>query len=225
MRKSIQVSERENHSLSNKRQTAWILTLSGVVWLLTLWIGFGKLLTYSYAAGPVEVSPGRWPAESQIHSVHERPTLIMFAHPKCPCTRASLGELARLVAMCPGKFDAHVEFLRPVNCSEEWARSDLWDNASVIPGVTVRSDSNGVEAGRFNATTSGYVVLYSASGDLLFSGGITASRGHSGDNAGRDALVMLLNGSTSVQIQTPVFGCPLGNADTACSGGMVSCAR
>jgi hypothetical protein len=44
---------------------------------------------------------------------------------------------------------------------------------------------------------------------LIFSGGITAARAHPGDNAGRSALVALLNRAPADRAGTNVFGCPL----------------
>ena len=75
--------------------------------------------------------------------------------------------------------------------------------------VAVRVDPEGVEARRFGSQTSGQIMLYDADGQLLFSGGITAARGHSGDNAGRNAILSLLTSGSSEQRGTPVFGCPL----------------
>lgn len=92
---------------------------------------------------------------------------------------------------------------------EDWMKTDLWREASKIPGATVHADSNGTEAKNFYIETSGDTVLYNSSGHLMFEGGITNSRGHSGDNAGRDALVALLNNEISTEIKNPVFGCPL----------------
>jgi hypothetical protein len=57
--------------------------------------------------------------------------------------------------------------------------------------------------------------LYGPGGDLLFSGGITAARGHSGDNCGRSTIISLLTEETANApvragpAQTFVFGCPL----------------
>jgi len=70
-------------------------------------------------------------------------------------------------------------------------------------------DDDGVEAARFGAATSGQVILYDRDGRLLFSGGITASRGHAGDNDGRDAIVSLLGGGRGTRHSSPVFGCSL----------------
>jgi hypothetical protein len=70
-------------------------------------------------------------------------------------------------------------------------------------------DQGGVEARRFDVEGSGHVLLYAPSGKLLFSGGITPSRGHEGDNAGRSAIVsLILRGHAPVD-HTPVFGCSL----------------
>jgi hypothetical protein len=68
-----------------------------------------------------------------------------------------------------------------------------------------------VEAGRFGAETSGHTLLYGADGRLLFSGGITASRGHAGENAGESAIIALVNHQTPLRSQTLVFGCSLTN--------------
>jgi len=44
---------------------------------------------------------------------------------------------------------------------------------------------------------------------LVFSGGITQSRGHAGDNAGENAIISLINTRAADQAKTPVFGCSL----------------
>jgi hypothetical protein len=86
--------------------------------------------------------------------------------------------------------------------------------------VTVVRDDDGREARRFGVEASGETLLYDADGSLLFSGGITAARGHAGDNAGRTELVSLLNHEPSSRTNivdrtgshrdaTSVFGCPL----------------
>jgi hypothetical protein len=85
----------------------------------------------------------------------------------------------------------------------------LWRQAAAIPGVTVHSDDGGVETRRFHAETSGYTVLYDPRGNLLFQGGITSSRGHEGDNAGRTALESLVQGKVFSQVRTSVYGCSL----------------
>lgn len=140
------------------------------------------------------------------------PTLVMFVHPRCPCSRASLGELAVLLAQSPQRVNVHVVFLKPAEVDGRWLASDLWRQAELISGVTLDTDEAGTEARRFQSQISGDTVLYAAGGKLLFHGGITAERGHAGDNAGRSTLLALLKNQTfgAGKIpSTPVFGCAL----------------
>jgi len=135
----------------------------------------------------------------------------MLAHPRCPCTAASVGELAQIMAQLEGKIAAYVLFIQPKGTGNAWEDTDLRRSAEAIPGVKVILDPDGVEAGRFGAETSGHTLVYGADGRLLFSGGITASRGHAGDNVGASAIIALLNHQKPVRTQTLVFGCSLGH--------------
>ncbi len=191
---------------------AAIIWLAAVVGALTLMEG------HANQPGPSGTIPAHWPRESLIPLDARRPTLIFFAHPRCPCTRASLGELELLLARCQGQVSAHVVFIRPAGTSEDWAQTDLWREAAAIPGVSIHSDSAGVETRRFHSETSGQTVLYDPEGRLLFEGGITLSRGHSGDNPGRSALVALLERQVSDRTNTPVFGCSLVDPESRTGG-------
>ena len=70
-------------------------------------------------------------------------------------------------------------------------------------------------ARRYGAATSGYAVLYAPDGRLAFAGGITAGRGHEGDNAGEDAILDAINSGPAGGCPTrmPVFGCALFDDD------------
>jgi hypothetical protein len=180
-----------------------------LLWLTVVGGGFLVLLRYQSAGGTVGSTPSQWPSAAHISLDHNRPTMILFAHPKCPCTRASMEELNRILAQCSGKVTAHVLFFRPADLPDSWARAGLWPSAAAIPGVVVQEDRDGAQACLFGAETSGYLVLYDPHGQLLFKGGITGSRGHAGDNAGENAVVSLLTGQTAALTQTPVYGCSL----------------
>jgi hypothetical protein len=187
-----------------------ILTAAGALWLSMIGAGLGLLWNYEGTPGvAAAATPGRWPAASRIKPDAQRATLVMLAHPHCPCTRASIGELARLMTQAQGRVTAYVLFVKPPLFSDGWEQTDLWASAAAIPGVTVVRDDDGAEAVRFHAATSGQTVLYDAAGNLLFSGGITSARGHAGDNAGRTAIVSLLTSDEAEERGTPVFGCPL----------------
>jgi hypothetical protein len=139
-----------------------------------------------------------------------------------------VGELAKLMTACQGKLVAKVLMLRPPTMPAGWERTDLWDSAAAIPGVLVVADVDGAEARRFGAETSGQSLLFAADGRLLFAGGMTESRGHSGDNDGRSTLMSLvLTGSITAQpAHTPVYGCPLFDESSNClKPGASTCRR
>ena len=181
----------------------------GVFWLLAAGIGFVWILNYQSTSGAAGIAPEHWPTGTQITLDSQRDTLVMFAHPQCPCTRASMEELNRLLARTEGKVVVQVFFFKPDKFSGDWVHSDLWKSAAAIPGVVVREDPNGAQARLFGAETSGDVLLYDTHGRLLFNGGITGSRGHAGDNAGEDAVLAILAGRDTGVKQTQVFGCSL----------------
>ena len=199
-----------------------VLLPMGVLWLAAVTGGSLALFNYANTPGRDGCAPRQWVADSAIKHDSGIPTLVMFAHPRCPCTRASIGELNSLMAHCRGKVSANVVFYRPKS-AEQWPESDLWRSAAAIPGVKVRWDDDGIEARRFHAQTSGSTLLYDSQGRLLFSGGITGARGHAGDNAGHAAVAALLLGSVPDLTKTPVFGCALTGSESKCQEGGSSC--
>jgi hypothetical protein len=178
-------------------------------WLLSAVAGFGVLAKYQSTKGSVGKTPYGWPQGAQVALDKTRDTLIMFAHPQCPCTRASIEELNRLMAKSHGQLTAKVYFFRPHDSQSDWMKTDLCRTAASIPGVSVLEDVDGAQAQLFGAETSGYVLLYDTRAQLLFSGGITESRGHAGDNAGENTIVSLASGEEVSLKQTAVYGCSL----------------
>lgn len=195
--------------LQRKAKNVLTTALLSIAWVGALGFGVRTLLDYESSPGRVGSVPKSWPADCAIQLAEDRPTLIMLAHPRCPCTRASMDELSRVMGHARGKIHAYVLFYTPDGSGVEWENTSLRQVAAQIPGVTVLSDVDGAEARRFGAQTSGHTFLFDVDGRLLFDGGITASRGHSGDNAGEDAIMSLLDNRRSDQSETLVFGCSI----------------
>jgi hypothetical protein len=196
---------------ARRQRSIWTtaLVLSTLVWFVACFIGFKALFDYGQAPGPLAQLPIQWPADSKLQIKPNRPTLVMFVHPKCPCTRASIGELAEFMAHAPKHLTVYVVFLLPNGYAEDWAKSDLWQSAAAILGVQCVFDRDGSETRRFHANTSGQVATYDAAGHLLFSGGLTPSRGHFGDSRGMDLALASVSCPASKLSNSAVFGCPL----------------
>lgn len=183
--------------------------LVATVWLSVIGIFFASLFTYASTTGPAGNPPPLWPASTTIAHSQNGKTLVMFAHPRCPCTRASLQELDAVVASHPEFDRLQVVFFRPNVHDGSWSDTDIVHQACAMSRVDVSWDDGGRLASQFGAQTSGHVLIYDDQGQLAFSGGITALRGHEGWNTGRAAAVAVGRGESPKVSQTPIFGCPL----------------
>ena len=181
----------------------------GAAWLAVVAAQVSGLLRYQSEAGAVGGAPPTWPEAAPVALDASRSTLLFFAHPHCPCTRASVAELDRVMARSAGRFDAHAFFYADPAMGEGWERSGLWSAAAAIPGLSVRADPLGETARRFGAMTSGQVSIYAPDGRLRFRGGITSARGHEGDGAGKSAVLALALGGEPELCETAVYGCGL----------------
>src|SRR5882762_9353864 len=56
------------------------------------------LINYTQRAGDPAQPPTEWPMTSSIAHAPGKAPLIMVAHPRCPCTRASVEDLSQLMA-------------------------------------------------------------------------------------------------------------------------------
>src|SRR2546425_11938237 len=80
----------------------------GVVWIAAVVGGLRSLMSYESSPGTVGNVRVEWPAKSKLSPPTNRSVLIMLAHPRCPCTRASVAELAKIMAQVQGKVSAYV---------------------------------------------------------------------------------------------------------------------
>lgn len=215
--RTAELKKGPNSTRADQRRLAIVSSI--LLWFIVVAVGLTFLWSYESTPGVAAAPPNRWPGVSRIKPTPGRATLVMLTHPQCPCTRASIEELDKIMAHCQGRLDAYVVLTRPVGVSDAWVETDLWRRALKIPGVTLVIDQDGIEAQRFRAATSGQVLLYGTDGRLLFSGGITSSRGHVGDNTGESAIESLINTGSANDDHSLVFGCPLFNPDSECRKG------
>jgi len=114
----------------------------------------------------------------------------MAVHPRCPCTRASLAELARLLAKGPRGSHLHFLVWRGATLPADWEKDGVNEIAARFPAATIYVDDNGREAARFGTATSGPIWSFMARIAVCCSAaGITESRGHEGGNPSQDALL------------------------------------
>ena len=180
----------------------------------------GALLLGDYSTAPGDRGGflDRQPTTSRLRVLEKEYTLIVFAHPHCPCTRATLRELDFLMSRTGDRVGAIVAFVKPRGMEEEWCRTDLWRRANLIRMTRVACDPGGEEAKLYGAQTSGHVMLFESRGACVFSGGLTPSRGHDGANPGRAAILSIVFSGSSDRSSTEVYGCRLtGSNETICS--------
>jgi hypothetical protein len=171
-------------------------------------VGSGQLLLWRYktTGSVVADAPSEWPTDTALRWKPGTSHLVMFAHPGCPCTSASISELARLLSRVRNGLSVELVFSETNGATLE--SSAGWKSAARLHGATLTRDHAGREATRFHARTSGHVLLYDSNGRLAFSGGITPARGHEGASAGAARILALLRGEPGRK-DSPVFGCSL----------------
>lgn len=196
-------------------KTIWFLVFT---WSVLACSALYGMADYGAEEGIVGTAPEQWPESlpAELTPEQGKPTVILFAHPLCPCTRSTLWELESLGNRLFGLFNLHVLFYEPEDPSsmpDLWAATSLKQIASRIPATRLHKDVESRLAKHFGAYTSGHVLLYDTSGRLQFAGGITPSRGHVGSNPGRATLISSILSDDNVNalspVLTPVFGCSL----------------
>ena len=187
---------------------AWFWVVAAL-WFVSIASGLSFIWAYENRPGTDATAPHQWPADTTLVPARDRPTLLFVAHPQCSCTRASVEELREVLARTANHPKTYVLFLKPSTFEAGWEKTELWRRAAALPDVVVLRDEDGSEARRFGVETSGQTLLYDSRGTLIFSGGITGSRGHAGNNAGDAALVTLLTSGQADRSESSVFGCPL----------------
>lgn len=190
-------------------KTSTIIIFS-VIWLGLLGFAYSLLVSYENTANKTEVNPKLWPRESQLKFDKRKDNLIIFLHPRCPCSDSSLEELNKLMAKSPKSINVIAVFMSSEKQDKEtWLKGKLWKDIKANQEIKVFIDEKNTEIKRFKVNTSGEVLLYNSMGRLTYSGGISPARGHAGDNKGSQLIMKYLQGYKVQNAQSPVFGCLL----------------
>ncbi|MEZ6233491.1 MAG: hypothetical protein R3B68_04820 [Phycisphaerales bacterium] len=202
---------------SNRRTTKapwlavglWALAVAGMI---------GVMVRYDRSVDSTS-RPAAMPAPAQAP-----PTLVrVYAHPRCPCTAATITVLARLAALAGNDGSFEVLFFRPEDEPDRWAWTENWRAAGAIPGVSVRTDPGGRLAAAAGATTSGHALVSDSEGRVLYSGGLTDGRSDPGFGLSADAVLGCVRSGEACRSR-PAFGCAIHDAPPA-SGASASADR
>jgi hypothetical protein len=186
-----------------------LFALGAAAWIGLLAYAWVRNVDWSTRPGESRPAPRAWPVSSALARSRSSDTLVVFVHPHCPCTSATLSELERIAALCGSRLEVQICFSLPEGAEEGWEQGPLWNRARALPGARVHQDVDAIEAARFGAATSGVAFLFDRDGALLFEGGITSSRGHEGDSEGKSAVLDWVLRESSSSRSAPVFGCPI----------------
>ena len=198
------------------RTTHMLSIVALSVWAAMVSYGVASLLIYDSKPGQAASAPSSFPDDFEEKEGRDRPLMVVFLHPHCPCSRATLDQLEAILVSNKQEFECRVLFVVPSEAEADpgWENGPLLERVASISGISIERDFGGTAAKRFAAATSGQVLFYGSDRSLAFSGGITAARGHLGENVGARAILNLLENKRSPSTTAPVYGCPLFNLET-----------
>lgn len=191
------------------------IAIACLFWVFSIGLGIYFLMGYETTPGKPATPPAKFVKDTKLKLSSNKDTLVMFVHPQCPCTRASLAQLSSLSSR--DNLAIKLVFINPSIKPACWNEKWQFDDWTKSPRVETIEDVDGELARQFDAQTSGQTFLFDSKGNLLFNGGITPARGVTGDNKGFDSLALALSRNRTSEAndtnlkKSLVFGCNLLN--------------
>ncbi|MEL6797901.1 MAG: hypothetical protein AAFO89_13905 [Planctomycetota bacterium] len=175
----------------------------GAAWVAAAAAGMGLFHRSMHTPGEALTPPAQ-------RAASQTPTVMFFAHPHCGCTTPMIDLLA--AAAASSRADVAIVFTGPAADNPTWCTAPNARKAKQHDHLRIVHDPDSRIAEHHGARTSGHTVIYAASGDLAFAGGLSPARGMTGPSLGIDALNAVLSGRSPNTAAAPVFGCRLTNA-------------
>jgi hypothetical protein len=171
----------------------------GVIWVAALVVCMDWAMKY-------ESTPGRAASRAPLETpkAGDRWTVVVVAHPLCPCTAASLRALRALAAKHSDELKCEVVFAgdRPVEPSDSMRTADVIATAKVRWMTAQKAEEE------YGTYTSGQAFVYDPNGKLVYSGGLTPGRGVEQPRYALELFDNILARGQATK-PTPVFGCAL----------------
>ena len=194
--------------MSRRYVISGLLVVAGLLWAATVGAMYRAVRRFETTPGAAAAAQTSWPAASTIARPEGAWTLVTLIHPHCSCSRATVDELQLILEKAPPSVRSIVVVYRPSEFPASWQNTDVVQAAHRLPRTRVVTDLDAREARLFGGFTSGQTFLYDGQGRLRFSGGVTALRGHAGENSGVAAVVRIAKSGVG-KASHPVFGCAI----------------
>ncbi len=186
--------------------------LAGAVWLAACTAGIYWAMSYDFRPGQLGSARLQWPSETLLKPAPGKLTVVAFIHPRCVCSKATVNQLIKAVARHPEVSVIVPVFAPPKPDTEDWEQAEYVKLLKTgLPDARVIMDQGGLEAARFQAPTSGVILVYDKQAREIFRGGITNRRGGEEDNPGLRAFNRTLTTGRhdAFSAYARVFGCSL----------------
>ncbi len=189
--------------------------LATVLWLTGITAGSYAMLRHEFDGRTASGAPEQWPAELGDFNPSESDlTLVMAVHPDCPCTRASIEQLDRILTQNPGQCQAiALVYTSEGDDATSIKEGAYWRRLASLPEVRPQLDPEGHFAIKLGSGISGTVAAYDRKGVLRFQGGLTPSRGHGGPSVAVTTINRILKGESNELAAAPTFGCSIDGSD------------
>lgn len=170
-----------------------------------------------YLMARYELGAGRPARAPLLLAGLRRPSLLVFLHPRCPCSDATIAQLRGILKRVEHPLaDVQVNVVLPRGADVGFADADYMQAIASLPSARVVIDREGTHADQMGVETSGQFLAYAEDGHLVFAGGITPGRGVDQENAASKSVEEWLATGRPPTAHTEVYGCPLQGPSDLC---------